>query len=284
MLSGTRYAYGRSGGRCALLCGVALLVAVTVTGCDWGDMDGIPPGFADGVDNDTVVTPGPGLTQSGSELAADFEGSDSELGMADTIARSDHNHDSAYVAQDDDRLVPAGAIMAFGGLSAPTGWLLCDGSAVSRATYADLFAAIGTTYGVGDGATTFNLPDLRQRFPLGKASSGTGSVLGQTGGAIDHSHSVSLATANLPAHAHTFSATTPSGGGHTHQYARHFNVGRAAGAEDSNCGSMILNNVTGNGEHTHTVSGPTSSVGSGTAATTTATNAPYLVVNHIIKH
>jgi microcystin-dependent protein len=263
---------------------VTVALAVISVSCDYNDLDGIPAGFADGVDNDTQVTPGPGLTQSGSELAADFGGSGSEFGTADTIARSDHHHDSAYVAQDDDRLVPAGAIMAFGGVSAPTGWLLCDGSAVSRATYADLFAAIGTTYGVGNGTTTFNLPDLRQRFPLGKASSGTGSVLGQAGGAIDHSHSVSLATANLPSHAHTFSATTPSGGGHTHQYARQVNVGRAAGAEDSNCGSTIFNNVVGSGSHTHTVSGTTGSVGSGTAASTTATNAPYLVVNYIIKH
>jgi microcystin-dependent protein len=85
-------------------------------------------------------------------------------------------------------IMPPGAILAYGGASAPSGWLLCDGSAVSRTTYADLFAAIGTAYGTGDGSTTFNLPDLRQRFPLGKAASGTGSTLGGTGGSIDHSH------------------------------------------------------------------------------------------------
>lgn len=67
---------------------------------------------------------------------------------------------------------------------------MCDGAAVSRTTEAALFAVIGTAYGAGDGSTTFNVPDLRQRFPLGKAAAGTGSTLGGTGGAIDHVHSV----------------------------------------------------------------------------------------------
>lgn len=81
-----------------------------------------------------------------------------------------------------------GVINAFGGTTPPTGALLCDGSAVSRTTYAALFAIIGTTYGVGNGTTTFNVPDLRQRFPLGKAVSGTGATLGGTGGALTHTH------------------------------------------------------------------------------------------------
>lgn len=89
---------------------------------------------------------------------------------------------------------PAGAIMGYGGTTAPGGYLLCDGSAISRTTYGHLFTAIGTTYGVGDGSTTFNVPDLRQRFPLGKATSGTGSTLGGTGGAIDHTHTVTPAS------------------------------------------------------------------------------------------
>jgi microcystin-dependent protein len=60
---------------------------------------------------------------------------------------------------------PTGAIMMFGGSVAPAGWIVCDGSAVSRTTFSTLFSAIGTTYGVGDGATTFNVPDFRQRQP-----------------------------------------------------------------------------------------------------------------------
>lgn len=75
--------------------------------------------------------------------------------------------------------MPTGATVPFAGPTAPEGWLLCDGSAVSRTTYADLFAAIGTTWGAGDGSTTFNIPDMRGRIPRGVATSGTGNVLGQ---------------------------------------------------------------------------------------------------------
>lgn len=86
---------------------------------------------------------------------------------------------------------PVGSILPVGLSAAPQGYLLCDGTAVSRSRYTRLFQAIGTTFGTGDGSTTFSLPDLRQRFPLGKAASGTGSTLAETGGAIDHAHSLS---------------------------------------------------------------------------------------------
>ena len=69
-------------------------------------------------------------------------------------------------------LAPAGCVMAFAGNTTPDGWLLCDGSAVSRTTYAALFAVIGTTYGSGDGSTTFNVPDLVDKFIQGNATSG----------------------------------------------------------------------------------------------------------------
>jgi microcystin-dependent protein len=64
--------------------------------------------------------------------------------------------------------VPAGTILPFGGAAAPSGWLLCDGSAVSRSTYASLFSSISTAWGYGDNSTTFNLPDMRGRFPRGR--------------------------------------------------------------------------------------------------------------------
>lgn len=73
----------------------------------------------------------------------------------------------------------------FGGAAAPSGYLLCDGTAVSRTTYSDLFNIVGTAFGPGNGTTTFNVPDLRQRFPLGKSASGVGSTLGGTGGTDD---------------------------------------------------------------------------------------------------
>ena len=92
---------------------------------------------------------------------------------------------------------PAGIIQMYAGSTAPTNWLLCDGSAVSRTTYSSLFSAIGTNYGVGNGSTTFNLPNLTNRMPIGK---GTGSfaTLNNQGGA----ETFTLATTNLPSHQH----------------------------------------------------------------------------------
>lgn len=66
---------------------------------------------------------------------------------------------------------PIGAIQAYGGAEAPRGWLLCDGSAVSRTAYSELFAKIGTAFGPGDGSTTFNVPDLREAVPVGAGES-----------------------------------------------------------------------------------------------------------------
>lgn len=68
---------------------------------------------------------------------------------------------------------PSGTILDFSGPVAPQGWLICDGSAISRTDYAALFAVIGTIYGVGDGSTTFNLPDLRGEFRRGLDNMGT---------------------------------------------------------------------------------------------------------------
>lgn len=90
---------------------------------------------------------------------------------------------------------PAGIILPYAGSTAPEGYLMCDGSAVSRSTYAALFAVIGTTYGAGDGSTTFNIPDLTGRVVIGV--SGT-HALGTTGGEESHA----LLEAELPAHHH----------------------------------------------------------------------------------
>lgn len=74
--------------------------------------------------------------------------------------------------------IVVGAVMAFAGSTSPTGWLLCDGSAVSRTDYADLYAVIGDTYGAGDGSTTFNLPNLIDKFVQGNAVAGTEHTAG----------------------------------------------------------------------------------------------------------
>lgn len=103
---------------------------------------------------------------------------------------------------------PAGIIAPFAGTSAPTGWLACQGQAVSRTTYATLFTAIGTTWGSGDGSTTFNLPDLRGMFLRGTGTNATGSSSGAAGPSVgayaadtylNHSHAVTD-----PGHTHTY--------------------------------------------------------------------------------
>jgi phage-related tail fiber protein len=136
----------------------------------------------------------------------------------------EHNEDGTHFTTATTN-VPLGSVLPYAGTAAPNAnWLLCDGSAISRATYQTLFNLVGTTYGAGDGATTFNVPDLRQRFPLGKAAAGTGSTLGSTGGSIDHSHAISGATgATAPGTdsqgAHTHGGTTGSESAHTHTFS-----------------------------------------------------------------
>lgn len=99
---------------------------------------------------------------------------------------------------------PAGIIAPFAGTSAPSGWLACQGQAVSRTTYATLFAAIGTTWGSGDGSTTFNLPDLRGVFLRGTGTNATGSSSGAVGPSVG-----TYAADTYLNHTHTDS-------GHTH--------------------------------------------------------------------
>jgi microcystin-dependent protein len=100
-------------------------------------------------------------------------------------------------------LVPTGVITPYAGSSAPTGWLACDGSAVNRVTYSALYSAIGTTWGSGDGSTTFNLPDLRGRAVIGD---GTGSGLtARTLGTQNIGEETHVLTeAELAAHSHRF--------------------------------------------------------------------------------
>lgn len=86
--------------------------------------------------------------------------------------------------------IPAGSIVLHGSETIPSGWLLCNGSAVSRTTYSDLFAVVGTTFGVGDGSTTFNLPDYRGRYAVDE----TGTAIGTQKGSLDHTHTVDSVT------------------------------------------------------------------------------------------
>lgn len=210
---------------------------------------------------------------------------------------------------------PAGSVNMYAGATAPLGWLLCDGSAVSRATYTDLFAVIGTLYGSGDGSTTFNLPDLRGRTVVG-AGSGPGltpRALTASGG----SETVTLGASEIPAHTHT--GTTANNGIHNHTgttalNGSHSHTSNAVGGQgnyglaladgnntgdstDSSPGELNIWTVPGalsinaNGQHDHTFT--TANAGDHNHTFTSdptggggahANMQPFLVLNYIIKY
>lgn len=206
--------------------------------------------------------------------------------------------------------LPVGVVVDYGGAAAPTGWLLCFGQAISRATYAALFTAISTTFGAGDGTTTFNVPDYRGRVSAGQDDMGgtsanrlttagglDGDVLGGVGGA----ETVALVLANLAAHTHT-------GPSHTHTFSDTATTGNAS-ADHAHSVTMALQGTgagnnpieglgTGGGTsttsssgslHTHsvTVSGTTGAGGTGATGSTGTGTAhanvqPTLIMNKII--
>lgn len=188
---------------------------------------------------------------------------------------------------------PIGSMMDYAGLTAPTFWLLCFGQAISRTTYAGLFAVISTTYGVGNGSTTFNLPDLRGRVVAGQDDMGgvsanrlTTPINGDTLGAAGGDEDVVLTTANLAAHTHTFSDTATTGTGsanHTHSATGSGVIGALQTIVQGGAANGSVLNVDGasGSAHTHsvTVSGTTSSTGSGTAHTNVQ---PTIILNKII--
>lgn len=161
-------------------------------------------------------------------------------------------------------LVPAGAVMHFAMSTAPTGWLAADGSAVSRTTYAALFAAIGTTYGTGNGSTTFNLPDFRGVFIRG-VDNGKGLDAGRTFASYQGDAVVN----------HTHSGTTSSDAGHSHGYADWAGQGQGSGTGLNYSGGgspwTLRSATTDNaGAHTHTFT--TGNPNSGGAAETRVKN------------
>lgn len=198
-------------------------------------------------------------------------------------------------------LVPVGCILPFTGASAPTGYLLCNGQAILRVTYADLFTTISTTFGVGDGSTTFNVPDMRGRMIIGQ-NGASFTTIGGTGG----SESRTLTTTELPAHTHT--GTTDISGAHSHsitdaghthtiQNSPVYGSGSLGtdtpAALDSTPGELnvadteqivVQSNTTGitidsNGAHTHTFT----TGSSGTGAAFSLMN-PFFILTYIIKY
>lgn len=170
-------------------------------------------------------------TQYGHVLLSDSTSSTS--GAAAGIAATPAAVATVQAAVDDlstALAIPAGVTVPYAGATSPTGWLLCNGQAVSRTSYSRLFAAIGTTYGSGDGSTTFNVPDLRECNPvgIGKRASGVTNHNELTlGGFQDdqyqqHSHGVTGNTGSTQptftgtAHSHSF---TPSGSVASHNHS-----------------------------------------------------------------
>jgi microcystin-dependent protein len=151
--------------------------------------------------------------------------------------------------------LPPGSVQMYAGASAPTGWLLCDASAVSRTTYAALFAIISTTYGVGDGSTTFNVPDMRGRVPVGvgtgtgDGASGTGLPTG--GGALTAvaratwkgKETHTLSEAEMPAHNHAIPTFQSPNAGFSGAATGAFTTAGGNGTSDTKGSSSAHNNT-----------------------------------------
>lgn len=186
-----------------------------------------------------------------------------------------------------------GTIQLWAGTVAPPGWVFCDGAAYSRTEYASAFAIMGTTYGSGDGSTTFNVPNFQGRSPVGFDSSQTEfNARGKSGGAKTYS----LTVGEMPAHNHTInhahaSATTSSAGAHTHTAAPETGAHYVTSGTGINAnismggGSYVLNSPRSAGAHTHTVDVPAFSGSSGSAGSGTAFSllSPYIAIQFIIK-
>lgn len=184
---------------------------------------------------------------------------------------------------------PPGSLVSFAGTTAPDGWLLCHGQAISRTTYSSLFLALGTTYGVGDGSTTFNLPDLRGRTAVGKddmggsaanritaAGSGiTGTTLGAAGGAQTHT----LTEAQLASHTHIQNSHNHTQNAHSHPIGgSNSNVSGVGFAKQT---VADTNNDTNNTTATNIAATATNqNTGSGSAHQNTQ---PSIILNYIIK-
>ena len=257
---------------------------VSLTGAAADHTHAVPPYGASGVI--TISAPGDGA-------AAGATGDFSDAG---------HRHGRETASTLTGLVFPSGMIFPYGGTVAPSGFFMCDATAYSRTTYSALFAVIGTTYGAGDGATTFNVPDARGRMLMGVGNLGTNSqptiFAGETGGA----NYTTLSTANLAAHSHTINdpghghstSVGTESSPHVHTFPNSYIVNQQASTvglvtNSNNQAIGILGMQTSNEDRSHihsvTVNGngtgiTESNVGSGTSFQTIS---PFLGVSYIIK-
>lgn len=214
-------------------------------------------------------------------------GDTSDPGVSETPARSDHRH-----GREGDQ-TPVGLIAPYAGSIAPLGYLLCDGAAVSRTIYADLFGIIGVTYGAGDGVTTFNLPNLKGKVIVGyNALEVEFDNLGETGG--EKTHALTTAELAVHSHANTASASTTGStsdpGSHGHSVsASSDNPGNHTHSVSTNSTGSTHNHTTTVGESGVTVApsggGQTAStVVGGTNRVTTSGSAQQLQFSNFTSH
>ena len=160
-----------------------------------------------------------------------------------------------------DTALFTGAVSYFARATAPTGWLKANGAAISRTAYGALFAAIGTTFGAGDGSTTFNLPDLRGEFLRGVDDArgvDSGRAFGSWQDSDNKSHAHTAST-GADAHTHTWSGTTSSNGAHAHTLNGNLSsTGTGSNSFQGRQAIAYTSTTSTNGEHTHTISGTTS--------------------------
>lgn len=170
------------------------------------------------------------------------------------IEPEDMGESSSMVPVD---MIDVGTIVPYSGSEAPKNWLICDGRAVSRATYVELFNVIGTTYGSGDGSTTFNLPDLKGKVITGFDSSDNDfNEIGKTGGEKTHK----LTVEEMPSHNHTATMDNFI----VNNTASRFNFAEGNVNSYSLLASTKTANTGGNQSHNNLQ--------------------PYIVVNYIIKY
>jgi microcystin-dependent protein len=237
----------------------------------------------------------PGIGGGLSNIAEDTSpalGGDLDLAGSDIIGTGD-------IQITGGSLCPTAGILPYAGLTEPPGFLFCFGQAIDRTTYARLFTAISTTYGVGDGSTTFNVPDIRGRVIAGQDDMGgvsanrltglTNGVNGDTLGASGGLESFTLAEANLPSHTHdsgTLTGYTSTDGSHNHDYENQSNnnsrdnSGGTPVADDGN----VTHSTSSDGSHNHDVAIDSGSTGSTGSTLAMPHIQPTFILNYIIRY